>query len=972
MSEVALEDSVKALLQPISKESSSGEELDPYVDPYESLSYRFNGEQTDYKSCAQDAETVLKEQSKHLQVLSWLTLSWLIVEGLSGYRKGVFLMKEVLVHYGATVFPENKKHRVNALRYLARDKWVQILCKKIKEENLSDKALVVEDIQRMLIELVDLYVEKLGESSKPDISALLDSIAEVSTSNDKRDSSTQPEPEKKESVEEKVDPLLATSNGSRERIPVKEADRETNAKTEDEPNAEDGGEANTDEESPDSEQIDDDQDNEELTTDIPVPDEVEELLEAISFSSKTGKDIEDQPDEEDSLVYDQLKSEMRNFSNNDYNKCIQLCFDILQNRSKHLRVAILLCISWYRTEGLYGLGNGFLLLQLLLEKYREDIHPVDAEKRIKIIQRLNSEDRLQMLGDTLTGDEKPRFSITDAGIKSLTDMPTPFERRLHKLKGQSFIGEEDFWKKVVGAIGDKATQDQKKALIHHFTSEKAGQDRISFSIDEAIIEALKKAGLPEDVSSSLAILSGVEYNGWSRCYDALLTELGDEQVALYEPVLKGFMNQNVAGFMRLERIFEKLKDTCSEIFQPTPPRLDSLSATIQGLANGARSIIEQATADLQDIKDKKNRKEEADKRTRDKTAQRTNNTRSTGDKNRSSNSSDDGAEISISNLEIKWAEDAERLLKKALIFYVDDGETEEGEELKAPLDAKFYGMSRAFKWGNISVEPPDGVLKGPEEITQNFYKKPPGNIGVNQLIRKYELAFLKQNEFLYWIDGQKVVVEALEKLGERATLAAEEIKLHLARLLDRCPNLPSLSFQGNKTTFASSEAKEWLKEEIIGKLGGGSAEKILPPVMGEEYDTINAAYEEACAALPDKFEEHAIMMRQAIEKETRQRGKFLIRLNLANYYSLGKHHTIARANFNSLIRDLDAFSVSEWEPALCVAMWRSAFVNNSKLIENDLSTVELAEIEKQQRELFELIARYDGVLAHKLIEYIRE
>ena len=261
-------------------------------------------------------------------------------------------------------------------------------------------------------------------------------------------------------------------------------------------------------------------------------------------------------------------------------------------------------------------------------------------------------------------------------------------------------------------------------------------------------------------------------------------------------------------------------------------------------------------------------------------------------------------------------------MQKALIFYVDDPKEDQEGELKAPLDAKFYGMSRTYKWGNIAVEPPDGALRGPEVMTQNYYKNPPGNIGTHMLIRKYELAFLKQGEFLYWIDGQKVVVEALEKLGDQGALAAMEIKLHLARLLERCPNLPSLSFQGKKTTFASPEAKEWLKEEIIGKLGGGGVEKILPPVLGEDYEAINAAYEEACAALPDKFEEHAISMRQAIKKETRERGKFLIRLNLANYYSLGNHPEIARANFNSMIRDLNKYTVSDWEPALCIAMWR--------------------------------------------------
>ena len=937
---VLLPDTLKELLLPISASSGTGEDLDPYVDPYESLSYRFSGEQTDYKGCIQDAESVLKEQSKHLQVISWLTLSWLVVEGLSGYRKGILLMKEVLVKYGAEVFPEKKKHRVNALRYLTRDKWVQVLGKKLEEEKASQKAEVVADIRKLLVDLADLFVEKLGESNKPDISGLLDIIDAVEVSSSEGSASKEPHTESVEEVVEDSNTLQIDSENTAE-----EAEEVNNSIHKEH-------------------------------TDIPLPEDVEELLEDISTSSRTGKDIELEPDEEDNLIYETLKSEMRNFSGNDYIKCIQLCSDILKNRSKHLRVVVLLCISWFRTEGVYGLKKGFILLEKILEKYSEDVFPVDVKKRVKIIQRLNSEPRLQMLGQTLIGNEQPKFKITDTGIKSLKDIPKPIERDLHKLKGQSFIGEEEFWRQVIEVIGNKAKDEQKKALLHHFTIEKAGQDQVSYAIDDQIIDAMRKAGLPSELGRSLDNLVGVEYRGWARSFDALLTELGEQPAKEYESVFKGFLNQNVTELLRLERVFNQFKERCSDKLQPDPPGLETLSETISSLADSARDVIEQASSDLESLKRKIDQSNKQEKKPEEKATQKSPQRSSREETRRSAEIKDPVSEgekvVSISSLEIKWAEDADKLLKKALIFYVDDEHAGDEEELKAPLDAKFYGMSRSFRWSNITNEPPDMAIKGPEEITQNYYKNPPGNISANQLVRKYELAFLKQNEFLYWIDGQKVVVEALEKLGEQASLAVAEVKLHLARLLDRCPNLLSLTFQGKKTPFASPETKEWLKQEIIGKLGGGGDEKILPPVLGEEYDSINTAYEEACAALPEKFEEYAILMRQAIEKETRQRGKFLIRLNLANYYSLGQHPEIARANFNSLIRDLNTYTVSGWEPALCVAMWRSAYVNNSKLLQNELSSLVRTEIEKQQRELFELIARYDGVLAHKLIEYVQE
>ena len=673
MPDIALPDSLQALLQPINESSATGEELDRNIGLYESIGFRLNANQTDYKSCIQDAEIVLKEQSKHLQITSWLTLCWLMEQGIEGYRNGLLLMKELLVEYGDQVFPERPKHRVLAFKYLGRDQWVQILGSKIEEEKISNKAALVEEIKQLLSDVAGLFVEKLGESDPPDMSAVMDQLGAVSLSSNGSPAASTAEEEKpilearEKETEENKETSPAQKNGFPDEIAVSGAEQYTNGEVvEATPEISQEAAQNTTE-APATENKEQDLETAvKVEPDISVPDEVDELLEDISFSSKTGKDIEEEPDDEDNLVYDTLKSEMRSFSGNDYHKCVQLCQDILQNRSKHLRVALFLCISWYRTEGLNGLSNGFLLMQQLLKKYQAELHPLDESKRIKIVQRLNSEARLQMLTDTVLGNEQPKFSVTDAGIKSLKDIPKPIERDLHKVKGQSFVGEEEFWEKISKAIGNKANEDQKKTLIHHFTTVKAGEERISYSIDDDRIEALIKAGLPEDIGSTLKKMVGNEYTGWGRCYDALLTEIGDEALETYESVLKGFMNHHVNGLLGVENAFDVLAATCKEVFDEQPPRMDTLADTIKSLSESASEILDQATANLQEIKSRKKRKTEQEKRAREKAPDRANKRPSSGQKAQTPSGSSGGGEaISISNLEVKWAGRCRKVIAKS-------------------------------------------------------------------------------------------------------------------------------------------------------------------------------------------------------------------------------------------------------------------------------------------------------------------
>jgi hypothetical protein len=189
----------------------------------------------------------------------------------------------------------------------------------------------------------------------------------------------------------------------------------------------------------------------------------------------------------------------------------------------------------------------------------------------------------------------------------------------------------------------------------------------------------------------------------------------------------------------------------------------------------------------------------------------------------------------------------------------------------------------------------------------------------------------------------------------------------LARLINRVPGLVKLKFKDKTTAFADNETVQWIEGEVKGMLGKGkTAERILPPIMGEEYETINKEYETACAELPENFEKNAEAMQKAMTGDLRRKGRFLRALNLANFCITAKKHELAKALLQDLAQKIEAYQLAEWEPALCVAVWQSTYLNNLKLLRSEAFEAQKPALERQQEELYLKISNYDCLLALQL------
>lgn len=312
-------------------------------------------------------------------------------------------------------------------------------------------------------------------------------------------------------------------------------------------------------------------------------------------------------------------------------------------------------------------------------------------------------------------------------------------------------------------------------------------------------------------------------------------------------------------------------------------------------------------------------------------------------------------------------------LRRTLTYFYEILSENETTE-RVPESFFAFGIARQLQWSSLvlpsseekitNIEPPNEIIR---KLLFTWHNENKSDV----LIPRIELEYLKDNsEFRYWFDAQKYLVNALESKGGSYSTAANDIKYYLSRLIKRLPELPKLKFASGEVPFADKDTLKWLDQISLtaasGPTGGDQVSSAAPVIVDQSYDDINLEYEEAVRDLPKNFEQNLQSMHQRISAEERSKGKFLRRLNIARFCYEAKQYNAAKVNLEELNRIIEGLSLSEWEPALCTAVWQSLFLTNVQLLFNADNEAGKSILEKQQEELYYKIAKYNAVLAINL------
>jgi type VI secretion system protein VasJ len=320
--------------------------------------------------------------------------------------------------------------------------------------------------------------------------------------------------------------------------------------------------------------------------------------------------------------------------------------------------------------------------------------------------------------------------------------------------------------------------------------------------------------------------------------------------------------------------------------------------------------------------------------------------------------------LSARDLALTSEKEALVAVKKALRYLTQ----EEKDEAKRS-EPYCYALSRALVWGRMALPAEQNSVTQvgpPDPAIQSKFQEWFANKEWDKLIPAIESNFLdEESGFKFWLKAQRYLCLALENRGGRAAAAAEEVKSQLSWLLGRFPDLFRLKFS-NQTPFADEETVRWIESAIVSRSQNTEQAVLLPPILGEDYEPLRQEYQAACSKLPHDFEKNLQAFQQGMAGETRQKGRFLRLLNLANYCQAAKQHALAKIYLDRLAEQIDASQLAEWEPALCVAVWESTFMVNRKLLQANPESEQRILLEKQQKTLFTKIGNYDGALALKL------
>jgi len=312
-------------------------------------------------------------------------------------------------------------------------------------------------------------------------------------------------------------------------------------------------------------------------------------------------------------------------------------------------------------------------------------------------------------------------------------------------------------------------------------------------------------------------------------------------------------------------------------------------------------------------------------------------------------------------------------LRRTLTYFYEVIQNNEPTE-RVPESFFTFGIARQLQWSTLvlpTAEENVTNIEPPNEIIRNLVKTWIQENKNDILIPRIEMEFIKDNsEFRYWLDSQRYLVQALERKGGPYAISTEDIKYYLIRLIKRLPELQNLKFRGGEIPFAEKETIRWLNDLIRNSAAGGKSSEsesaVSTPIIDPTYDEINIEYVQAINELPKKFEDNFRIMQEKLHAEERSKGKFLRRLNMANFCYEAKQYNVAKVNLEELKLMIDELRLAEWEPALSTSVWQSLYLTNIQL----LFTVENEPVrnllENEQEELFYKIAKYNGLLAINL------
>ena len=246
-----------------------------------------------------------------------------------------------------------------------------------------------------------------------------------------------------------------------------------------------------------------------------------------------------------------------------------------------------------------------------------------------------------------------------------------------------------------------------------------------------------------------------------------------------------------------------------------------------------------------------------------------------------------------------------------------------------PANPQIYRWARMAAWSTVANIPP---------ATNGQTKIPPPAAQVQTILKDLKEkgdwpALLKSAErrlsqFVFWLDLNRFVAEALASLGDRYQDAQDAVCQETGFLIHRLPGLEEMSFSDG-TPFADAETQQWLKSIRLGA-SGVIAEPIYAAessATGDGESEIAEAVQKAqTLAKQKKLLEAVESLQQGLLHSISQREKLLWRLALSQILVGSKQPRLALPHLEEVLQAIEMYRLEEWDPGLALRGLKMAWL----------------------------------------------
>lgn len=276
-----------------------------------------------------------------------------------------------------------------------------------------------------------------------------------------------------------------------------------------------------------------------------------------------------------------------------------------------------------------------------------------------------------------------------------------------------------------------------------------------------------------------------------------------------------------------------------------------------------------------------------------------------------------------------------------------------------------YRLSRMVRWDGIIQEPAHENgrtrMEGPPAQRKTYLT---GLLERGQyalLIDEAESTF-QELPFHFWLDLQRLMVTAMEALGEPYAATRKAILIETALLINRVPKLTALTYSDG-TAFSDPLTSDWIETDVKGVFAGTDARSSSAGGPVDTDSRLLDLYEEARKQLgTGDLSGSLAKMQDGAGQDTSARDRFMRRLYTALLCMRGGQPVIARPILESLDQEVSRHALEVWDPAVALEVWTSLYRCYEALAPTMLGNDQVL-LRNSATTTFEKICRLDARLA---------